>query len=348
MESRITYILKNHTKESLVHIVLFVLFIWFMEAGMGTSIDDKSKNIIRMNFLALPLVFYLNSFYLIPEFLSKKRWLGYIGMLIVTVVCIEAGRSIFHVLVLNDNHDPEQLTFIEALFSKYSVSGGIFLGFLFSFAYTFTKDWLVNLSFIERLKSERSEMKLAYLKTQIDPHFLFNTLNNIYAIALKEDSQETAEAITKLGTLMRYNLEYAENDRVRLSKEIEFLKKYIELQSLRAGTKNEIEVSFDIPEDKLDEYWISPLLLIPIIENAFKYGIHPARESFISISLVLKENRIQLLSKNKIVRESEDSTKIGLKNLKERLSMIYQDKHAFHYSKKENEFLVSLEMELSA
>ena len=347
MATSIPEILKNQTTEAFVHIVLLVLFLWFMEAGMGSSIDEKSKNIIRMNFLAFPIVFYLNSFYLIPQFLSKKRWISYIGMLIVLVICIEVGRSVFHVLVLNDSHEPEQLTFLKVLFSTYSVSGGIFLGFLFSFGYTFTKDWLLNLTVIERLKSERSEMKLAYLKTQIDPHFLFNTLNNIYAIALKEDSPETADAITKLGTLMRYNLEYAEYDTVQLSKEIEFLKKYIELQSLRAGNKNQIEISFNIPYNQLHEYRISPLLLIPIIENAFKYGIHPTKESSIFISVKLHENSITLLSKNAIVRNSEGTTKIGLKNLEERLLLIYPGKHVFQYSKEENEFTVKLELELS-
>ncbi len=347
MTSRIAYILKNHTTEAFVHLILFMLFLWFMESGMGSSIDEKSKNIIRMNFLAFPIVFYLNSFYLIPNFLSKKKWIGYVGMLILSVIFIEVGRSTFHVLVLNDSHAPEQLTFLEVLFSNNSVSGGIFLGFLLSFAYTFTKDWLRNLTLVERLKSERAEMKLAYLKTQIDPHFLFNTLNNIYAIALKEDSKETAEAITKLGTLMRYNLEYAEKNIVPLSNEIEFLRKYIELQSLRAEEKNKIKVKFDIPEDQLNTLKISPLLLIPVIENAFKYGINPAKESVISISITLKEDTLILTSNNTIVRNIKNSTKTGLTNLNEQLSLMYPNKYTFEYSQKGSDYIVNLQLTLS-
>ncbi len=349
MRKLLSNIFKNHTTEAVVHIVLFVLFIWFMEAGMGTSIDEKTKNIIRMNFLAFPLTFYFNAFVLIPAFLKQKRWLGYIGAMIATVAVIEVLRSLFHLFVLNDSHDPEILTFIQILFGKYAVSGGIFLGFLLSFAYKFTKDWLINLTFIERLKSERSEMKLAFLKTQVDPHFLFNTLNNIYALALQEDSPNTAEAITKLGTLMRYNLEDAGEERVSLGKEIEFINKYVELQTLRATETDTIEFSIDIPEKALTSFSITPLLLIPVIENAFKYGINPSKESFISINIELNEHKLRLTSRNTIAKETNiPSSGIGLTNLEERLSLIYPDKYVFEAQEIDGIFTTTLQLELDS
>ncbi len=349
MKQLLSNIFKNHTTESVVHIVLFILFIWFMEAGMGSSIDDKTKNIIRMNFLAFPITFYFNAFVLIPAFLKEKRWLGYIGAMITTVAVIEVLRSLFHLFVLNDSHDPEILTFIQILFGKYAVSGGIFLGFLLSFAYKFTKDWLINLTFIERLKSERSEMKLAFLKTQVDPHFLFNTLNNIYALALKEESPQTAEAITKLGTLMRYNLEDAGEEKVSLNKEIEFIRKYVELQAMRATETDTIDFSVDISEESLQSFSITPLLLIPVIENAFKYGINPSKESFISIGIELNENKLLLTSKNTIAKETGvSSSGIGLTNLEERLSLIYPDKHLFEVTNVDRVFSTTLQLELDS
>ncbi|RNC85682.1 MAG: histidine kinase [Balneola sp.] len=349
MRHLLSNLFKNHSTETIVHIVLLVLFLWFMEAGMGTSIDEKTKNTIRMNFLAFPITFYFNAFVLIPTFLKEKKWLGYVGAMIVTIAVIEVLRSLFHLFVLNDSHDPEVLTFVQILFGKYAVSGGIFLGFLFSFAYKFTKDWLINLTFIERLKSERAEMKLAFLKTQVNPHFLFNTLNNIYALALKEDSPQTAEAITKLGTLMRYNLEDAGEEKVLLSKEIDFIKKYVELQTMRATETDEIEFSVHIPEAALTSYFITPLLMVPIIENAFKYGINPSRKSLVSVNIELNGDKLLLNSKNTIAKETNvSSSGIGLTNLEERLSLIYPNKHLFEAKSMNGIFSTTLQLELDS
>lgn len=350
MVRKLLDIIKQNKTESFIHFILLVLFFIVMESGLGSSLDTLEMNQLRMNFISIPLIFYFNTYFLIPRYLKKKKWLIYFLIVILTSPILDLFRTGFIILILNDSSKSLPMDFTSVYFGNNSISGGIFLGFLLSFAYRFTKDWLINLSLIEKLKTERSEMKLAFLKSQVDPHFLFNTLNSLYSIALEEKSNTTADSIVKLGTLMRYNLHDSQSEKIPLRKEVEYIQKYIDLQQLRMTEKNTILFDIDISDSEFETANIAPMLLISIIENAFKYGVSPSEKSEIIISISVKSKRLVLFTKNDIINTKTDSesTGIGNKNLKERLELIYPEKYSLEYSEMDENFTAKLTLELES
>lgn len=331
-----------------IHSILLVSYLILMEYGLGSSFDSFDKNIIRMNFLSVPLIFYTNAFWLIPRYLKKRKWLKYFLLLILIAPLIDILRSIITVMVFNEVEGSVLIRFGQAFFNDSSLGGGVFLGFLFSFAYRFTKDWILNLSLIEKLDAERASMELAFLKSQVDPHFLFNTLNSLYAVALEENSSTTADGIAKLGTLMRYNLHDSQSEYISLRKEIEYIEKYVDLQQLRTTEKNTVQFEVEIEASILDEKKIVPMLLIPLIENAFKYGVSPTEETTISIHLKIAKEKLIMDVENTIIQniKPEHSTGVGMSNLKERLTLLYPGKHDYSHKKKGDTFEAHLQLEL--
>ena len=146
--------------------------------------------------------------------------------------------------------------------------------------------WWKQKNDIVILEKEKSTAELNSLKQQINPHFLFNTLNSLYALGIEEKSKKTADGIAKLGTLMRYNLNDAQKELIPLSKEINYIKEYIELQELRLTNNNKLTIN--ILESGIDDYQIAPLLLIPFIENAFKYGVSATEKTKIDLKIKIE------------------------------------------------------------
>ena len=173
------------------------------------------------------------------------------------------------------------------------------------------------------LVKEKVETELNFLKTQINPHFLFNTLNNIYSLARKK-SDETPEVVLKLSKLLRFVLYETEAKSIPLSKEIEFLKDYIDLQKIRFNKRLEIKFTHSIDELQTP---ILPLILIPLVENAFKHGASQSTQtSFVRINLNLKNSKLELRVENSFESANLETEKgIGLKNLRRQLELTYAD-----------------------
>ncbi|MFM9943993.1 MAG: sensor histidine kinase, partial [Bacteroidia bacterium] len=181
------------------------------------------------------------------------------------------------------------------------------------------------------------------LKAQINPHFLFNTLNGIYAQAITK-SEHTADSIQKLSALMRYVITEANENKVFLEKEITYLKNYIQLQKLRLTDKT--KVNFTVSGDS-DKKKIAPLLLICFIENAFKYGVSNEVNSTIEIAIEIENDEMTLRVKNEKVTsktENIESDKIGLKNAKKRMDLIYEKAYSLNIEDKENEYNLVLKI----
>jgi LytS/YehU family sensor histidine kinase len=197
---------------------------------------------------------------------------------------------------------------------------------------------------LSEAEDEKVTAELSYLKAQINPHFLFNTLNSIYSLAYKK-SDQTAPAIVKLSGLMRYVISDAQEDKVLLSNEVEHLTNYIELQKLRLTEKT--KVVFDQQESS-GGLSIAPLLLLPFVENAFKYGSNPEKNSEIKIKLFFTENSIQFDVKNDIVNLTDiPSERIGVGNAKERLELMYSGKYLLTISETPDQYSISLHINLS-
>jgi len=195
------------------------------------------------------------------------------------------------------------------------------------------------------LETEKLASELAFLKSQINPHFLFNTLNNVYSLAFKK-SDDTPDAIIKLSKLMRYMLYESNENQVFLSKEIEYLHNYIDLQKLRLP--NTIKIIFNVEGD-IEGRLIEPMLLIPFVENAFKHGISYVDNSKISISIKLSAYELLFVIENKINNAKiteESGSGIGLSNVKRRLTLLYPNKHTITINDNNDEFKVTLKINL--
>lgn len=195
--------------------------------------------------------------------------------------------------------------------------------------------------------AEQLSIKLKFLRSQISPHFIFNVLTNLVSLARKK-SEQLEPSLIMLSDLMRYMLYESDEQRVPLSKEVEYLKSYIELQRLRFGHDVLIDVDIQLLEKDLQRT-IEPMLLIPFVENAFKHGMG-VDESFIQVHLTANNGKLEFDVKNKFnddVNESKDaSSGIGLENVQSRLALLYPKEHNLNVKKENNLFHIHLTLQL--
>ena len=206
---------------------------------------------------------------------------------------------------------------------------------------------------IAALKTElgKSDANLNFLKSQINPHFLFNALNTLYGTALQEKAERTGEGIQKLGDMMRFMLQENMEDRIRLSRDVDYLINYIDLQKLRTSISPQVSIDIQI-EEQLNNLQITPMLLIPFVENAFKHGISLQYPSHIKITLQTSENTLYFDVHNSIhIKQENDPEKlksgIGLQNVKQRLALLYPERHELIIRQNAKEFFVHLTLQLS-
>jgi LytS/YehU family sensor histidine kinase len=201
------------------------------------------------------------------------------------------------------------------------------MAFALSAAVRITMEWFKNERQKKEMEAEKLASELAFLKSQVNPHFLFNILNNICSLARKK-SDETENAIIKLSQIMRYMLQDSKDEKVSLEKEIEYLQSYIELQRLRLPEAVRIDFSTVGRPELLS---IEPLLLIPFVENAFKHGVSYQDVSEISIRMICRAQALSFVVENHIAKQRGDTTEqgsgIGLKNVMRRLELLYPGKH---------------------
>lgn len=210
------------------------------------------------------------------------------------------------------------------------------------------KDKIMELRGAE-IALSKSTANLQFLRSQINPHFLFNALNTLYGTALIDGSKRTANGIQMLGDMMRFMLDDNHLDFIPLSNEISYLQNYIALQKLRIQDSDEIDISEKFAIDNCT-HEIIPMLLIPFVENAFKHGIDVNKKSWINIVLSCDDKRICLSVRNSLhTADANDPERkhsgIGLKNVKERLKIFYEGRHELNYLSTEKEFIVELIIE---
>jgi hypothetical protein len=241
----------------------------------------------------------------------------------------------------------------ETAFSVGGVNG------VFHFMFTAPALWLIyrwqmkGREQIFALQSElgRSAANLDFLRSQINPHFLFNALNTIYGLAIHEKAHRTSEAVEKLGDMMRFMLNENTQQRISLLREIEYLNNYISLQKLRTDSSPGLRIQVDIQEEVAPSIRITPMLLIPFVENAFKHGISMREESYIKVSLELKKSTLYFDVLNSTHSKSENdpeknSNGIGLANVRHRLQHLYQGRHELLIRETSRDFFVHLRLDL--
>lgn len=211
-----------------------------------------------------------------------------------------------------------------------------------SIAIATVQKWQFAEQMVTRAEAEKAHAELSFLKAQINPHFLFNTLNNIYALSVT-NSEHTSESIMKLSNIMRYVTDEVTEDFVLLRNEIDCINDYIDLQRLRLGkkTKLDFEVSGEINYQK-----IPPLVLMTFIENVFKYGVSKHQPSVINICLRVSGNQMLFICRNTIFEKRSETERkgIGIANNRQRLQHIYPNKHRLDISAVDGNFIVELEI----
>ena len=209
----------------------------------------------------------------------------------------------------------------------------------------FFKLWTIKQQDWVRAQQEKTTAELQLLKAQVHPHFLFNTLNNIYSFSL-DNSPKTPGLILKLSSLLSYMLYDCKTDEVRLEKEIDIMRNYIDLEKERYG--NKIDVSWSV-EGEIKDKLIAPLLLLPFLENAFKHGLSEQIEKpWLSVDIAVKQGMLRCKianSKNEFVPESEKG--IGIDNVKKRLTFMYPGKHELKINDEGSFFVVSMMLVLT-
>ena len=306
------------------------------------------------------LIFYLNYFLLIPKLFFKNKKLSYFLLAAFIISAFYSSIYISDKIYFEPTKDFKRFDetmdkmMKEHPMPRPSRSWPIYNYFLTSFLITgfsmglrFSGKLRENEKNYKEAEKEKLNSELAFLKNQISPHFFFNTLNNIYSLA-KINSDDTQNAILRLSKLMRYLLYESEHGNTQLSKEIDFMKNYIDLVKLRINDK--INLSIVFPEN-FNDVEIPPLLFIPFIENAFKHGVSYREHSFIDISMKFSSGAIYFKSRNSIISKTgqshESGSGIGLENVKKRLKLLYPDKHSLSISSSESSFEVSLEINVS-
>ncbi|CAM1343357.1 sensor histidine kinase [Tenacibaculum amylolyticum] len=196
---------------------------------------------------------------------------------------------------------------------------------------------------IIKLKNEKTKTELLHLKSQVNPHFFFNTLNNLYGL-MEKDSKER-DMVLKLSDMMRYSIYEGEKDWVSLEDEIKYINNYIELQDIRYHKKSDVQFNHKVENPQAR---IMPLLFIILVENAFKHGLENLdKNAYIHINLIESEHEVSFMIQNNFeVQESLNTIGIGLKNLKRRLELVYPKKYSLFFDVTDNIYTVKLSLKL--
>lgn len=293
------------------------------------------------------IIFYFNYFILIDRFLFSKKTIQFIIINVIIIALFitlkEKIEDIYFNDIINktankDGHRPPFKMFIYIQMLSYMAP------LLFSIALKTTQRWIKTEVERKEATNYKLQFELQHLHYQLQPHFFFNSLNNIYSL-VDISPEQAKKSIHSLSKLMRYMLYETNMELIPLSKEIDFMKKYIDLMKLRVSDKTDVSYSFPTKDTGIQ---IAPLLFISLIENAFKHGVSASKESTIVLNMTFNEKTILFTIENdNFPKKTDDKSGsgIGLKNLEKRLQLLYPDKYSFENNIRDNRFLVTLEIE---
>lgn len=318
----------NKRQRNLFHII-FWLFLYFKgdllsligDRNYEFSLEKYQSQFFWSTLFFTVFITYL-VLYILNRFFTTKQYLKLsIGFLIVCTIYISFRYLLEEVVFLHwfGYHNYSE----ESRYFPYYITDNIYNVITFSFNAVFLKmieDFFANEKEKTALLTEKLNAENAFLKNQLNPHFLFNTLNNIYSLALNQ-SPKTPEAVMKLSELMRYMLYESNLEKVSLETELTYLKNFIELQKIRYS--GQTYVDFEVIGD-VSSQQIAPLMLIPFVENAFKHGNVQDANHPLSIQLLVNQNNLNFIVKNQLANQNKDKYGgIGLENIKKRLNLIY-------------------------
>ncbi|OGU56042.1 MAG: hypothetical protein A2V66_14875 [Ignavibacteria bacterium RBG_13_36_8] len=309
----------------------------FAVVFLSVFIHESSKmalEIATLIILPAPLPVY-SHYYVLERFFANRKYLHYaVSFAVIIFISGLWCEYIFDLLF----SDPGSHT------SGYITA---FFYIIISTAMRYSSEIIKNKYYVQEAEFKQLQTEVSLLKSQINPHFFFNTLNNLYALSLAK-SEEVPSVILKLSDMMRYVLDTSKQKYVSLEKEIDFLKNYIELEKLRFEEKSKITINV---EGKIDELKIAPMLLVPFIENSFKHGIGASHSGgFININIDFSDGFFNFSVVNSKPADgiglNEKSSKLGLANVQRRLELLYPDKHVINIKDTDQTFEVKLKISI--
>ncbi|SOD20180.1 sensor histidine kinase [Pedobacter xixiisoli] len=344
--------MKNNSKASLILNCIF----WGVIAAflIIALVLFNSKHTLReyiVTWLGFGLIniaiFYINYLVLIPELIKKKKLYWWYVVCFILLLLASCTIKTF-IAALNPE---ETLRYTEEGKVKYMeltwfFVNRVFIGGFFlvsSCIIKFAVDWFSNERVQRSLESEKKDMELQFLKSQLNPHFLFNSLNNIYSLAYQK-SDKTADAILKLSEIMRYMIYESNDSWVSLDKEVEYVESYVELQKLRFKDGAAVEISIN---GVIDGQKIVPLILISFVENAFKHGVANDAEDPIKINIIANQKILHFSVTNKKNTTNKDAIGgVGLNNVERRLQLLYPDRYKLNIVNSATHYTTELMLDL--
>jgi two-component system LytT family sensor kinase len=333
-------------KYKLEHVIFWIITVVFFIYSRIDLIDRAGwpqflLEIFVRNALLI-LICYANILWLIPRFFQTKRYTAFIGFVFLLLIFYACSKS------LHDEYLNEYLikgvkkSFLQNVYYNFSIA-------LFYVCITMglelSKEWFIQRDYLQKIKIEHLNSEINYLKAQINPHFLFNSLNTLY-VQIDQKNVEAKTTLEKISEMLRYQLYDCNNDTISMEKELEYIGNYIDIQKLRRENNCEISYCYDA---SVKTSRVAPLLLIPFVENAFKHlSNFNDRANIVRVD-VKEENGNMICTvyntSNNSINKNNDG--IGLKNVKRRLELLYPDKHQLEIDQRDHSFEVKLSITLS-
>ncbi|MBC7847778.1 MAG: sensor histidine kinase [Flavobacterium sp.] len=336
----------------LCYLLLIGIMLAVFYRSSSQSVDQTArvlnafKSLFLFAFLPSFLTFYGCYLIVFQKYLQQKKFV----LSIISGFLISVGASIVAYILMRYLIETGQLIDMD----KGGVNGRstairtiLFMSFIASISGLASMilkgfiTWVKEIKLKEELKQKNHETEMALIKSQLDPHFLFNTLNNIDVLILK-DATEASNYLNKLSDILRFMLYETKTDEILLRKEIEYIEKYIELQKIRTANAN--YVSFEVMGNPAN-ITIAPMVFIPFIENAFKHSTNKKIDNAISVQLIIKKENILFICENKFDSNrklTKESNGLGNDLIQKRLNLIYPEQHLLELDKQINLYRVKL------
>lgn len=330
------------TREAIVASIIWLIVLLLLRIG------EAERSFINAWIVLIPcgIILYSYAFYkIIPVSLTKKRpFLAYLLRSALAILLLYFPLYILLQMLIYRENEADDLNILNVVFQLFVTV---------PLTWVLYKRQLKGNEEVTDLKKElkQSTANIDFLRSQINPHFLFNALNTLYGTAIQEKADRTSEGIEKLGDMMRFMLQENMQEKISLSREIDYLNNYIGLQKLRTDPTPIVQIQTDI-QSRETMFQIAPMLLIPFVENAFKHGISFREPSHIKVTLEIKNNTLYFdVYNSKHIRYNNDPEKdksgIGLENVKQRLKLLYPNRHELAIRDTTREFFIHLTIQLA-
>jgi len=301
--------------------------------------------LIRNGLLAI--IIYVNILVLMPKFFQTKKYGSFLLLILLLLIFYTMLKNLHDaylnsLIVFSEKPDFFKYTYYSK-YSYYNFSIAVFyLGF--TMALELSKDWFTQREHLQKIRIENLNTEINYLKAQINPHFLFNSLNTLY-VQIDQKNSEARKTLEKISEMLRYQLYECNNETISMERELEYIGSYIDLQKLRKENNSDITYEYD---EEIKVFRVAPLLFIPIIENAFKHlSNFTDRTNIVRIEMNKQGGKLVCIVFNTCSASSKNYYQgIGLKNVKRRLELLYPDKHELSVVHEPSSHKVTLTLEL--